>query len=271
MTERTGGVCWGVFFVLIGALVSSVQGQSGQTSACKAYPALCPHHGVFTTPSPAQYSVNFSTSAGAFTVDVLRSWAPIGADRFYALVKSGFYNDARFYRVLPGFVVQFGIAASAGVSYIWENDDKFHTNLPNDPVISGISNVRGWVSYAAAGDPVTGLAVNRTTEIFVNYGDNSRLDKFGFVPFGVVKSTSQMGIVDRLYSYGEVRDICAQTVAVDSKAQHPLKFAHPSSTEAGPRYNCTGPYASMIYDDGNDYLVSDFPLMDYVISAIATP
>jgi peptidyl-prolyl cis-trans isomerase A (cyclophilin A) len=141
------------------------------------------------THAPDTYKVRFDTSKGAFVLVVNRSWAPLGADRFYTLVKSGFYDGARFFRVLPGFVVQFGIAAAPAVSTKWRN-----ANLQDDPVTQ--SNRRGSITFATGG-PNT-----RTTQVFINLADNARLDGSGFAPFGLV--TQGMEVVEQLYSgYGE--------------------------------------------------------------------
>jgi len=140
--------------------------------------------------APDTYKVRFATSKGDLVVTVERKWAPLGADRFYTLVKSGFYDGARFFRVLPGFVVQFGIAGDPALNAKWHN-----ANLPDDPVTQ--SNRRGTVSFATGG-PNT-----RTTQVFINLSDgNARLDARGFSPFGTV--TEGMEIADQFYSgYGE--------------------------------------------------------------------
>jgi peptidyl-prolyl cis-trans isomerase A (cyclophilin A) len=139
--------------------------------------------------SPEAYKVRFATTKGDFVVSVTRSWAPLGADRFYTLVTSGFYDGARFFRVLPGFVVQFGIAGDPVVSAKWHN-----ANLRDDPVTQ--TNRRGTITYATGG-PNT-----RTTQVFINLADNARLDSDGFSPFGDV--TQGMDVVGQLYSgYGE--------------------------------------------------------------------
>ena len=139
--------------------------------------------------SPDTYKVRFDTTKGQFVVAVTRAWAPLGADRFYTLVKSGFYDSARFFRVLPKFVVQFGIAGDAAVNTKWHN-----ANLVDDPVTQ--SNRRGTITYGTAG-PNT-----RTTQVFINLADNARLDSKGFAPFGEV--TEGMDVVDKFYSeYGE--------------------------------------------------------------------
>jgi peptidyl-prolyl cis-trans isomerase A (cyclophilin A) len=139
--------------------------------------------------APDSYKVHFETSLGPVVVTVNRSWAPLGADRFYELVNGGFYDGARFFRVLPGFVAQFGIARDAALNAKWHD-----TNLQDDPVTE--SNRRGTITFATGG-PNT-----RTTQVFINLADNQRLDKTGFSPFGVV--TEGMEVVDRFYSgYGE--------------------------------------------------------------------
>jgi peptidyl-prolyl cis-trans isomerase A (cyclophilin A) len=123
--------------------------------------------------APATYKAKFLTTKGDFVVDVTRAWAPLGADRFYNLVKNGYYNNCVLFRVVPGFVVQFGINGSPKISAPWE-----HANLPDDPVLQ--SNKLGTITYATAGPN------SRTTQVFVNLGDNSRLDGQGFAPFGQV-------------------------------------------------------------------------------------
>ena len=139
--------------------------------------------------APAIYKANFDTSKGAFVLEVHRDWAPIGADRFYNLVKNGFYDNARFFRVISGFMVQFGINGDPKVSAVWRE-----ANIKDDPVRQ--SNQRGYISFATAG-PNT-----RTTQVFINFADNRALDRMGFAPFGRV--VSGMDVVDALYSgYGE--------------------------------------------------------------------
>ena len=139
--------------------------------------------------APERFKVNFDTSKGSFTIDVHRDWAPQGADRFYNLVKAGFYDDVRFFRVISGFMAQFGIHGNPAVQSAWRN-----ANIKDDPVKQ--SNRRGYVTFATAG-PNT-----RTTQLFINYRDNAALDKQGFAPFGEV--TSGMSVVDKLHSgYGE--------------------------------------------------------------------
>jgi len=143
-----------------------------------------------TEAAPATYKANFDTSKGTFVITVHKDWAPKGADRFYNLVKNGFFDDIRFFRVIPNFMAQFGIHGTPAVAAAWQS-----ARITDDPVKQ--SNKRGFVTFATAG-PNT-----RTTQLFVNYGDNTSLDKQGFSPFGEV--TTGMDVVDKLYNgYGEI-------------------------------------------------------------------
>lgn len=142
-----------------------------------------------TAQAPQTFDATFETTAGTFVVHVRRAWAPRGADRFYNLVKNGFYDGQRIFRVVPPFVVQWGISADPDVSAAWET-----ATIPDDPVRT--HNTRGTISFASAG-PDT-----RTTQVFVNLGDNRQLDSQGFAPFGTV--TSGMDVVTALYGgYGD--------------------------------------------------------------------
>jgi len=138
-----------------------------------------------TEQAPATYKVLFDTSAGKFTVEVHRDWAPKGADRFYNLVKNGFYDDCRLFRVLPGFMVQFGINGDPDVQSHWRGAS---ANLMDDPVKQ--SNKKGYITFA------TGGKNTRTTQVFINFKDNAFLDSQGFSPFGEV--TSGMDVVEKI-------------------------------------------------------------------------
>jgi peptidyl-prolyl cis-trans isomerase A (cyclophilin A) len=141
--------------------------------------------------APETYQVKFVTTRGDFMVTVHRDWAPIGADRFYNLVKHHFYDNASFFRVVPGFVVQFGISAYPPVSAAWEN-----ANIKDEPVVG--SNKRGYLTYAKTSMPNT-----RSTQIFINLKDNARLDGQGFSPFGVIDAQG-MKVVEMMYDqYGD--------------------------------------------------------------------
>jgi peptidyl-prolyl cis-trans isomerase A (cyclophilin A) len=135
--------------------------------------------------SPATYRVSVETSKGGFILEVNREWAPLGADRFYTLIKRGFFNGARFFRVLPEFMVQFGLNGDPVVNRKWSG-----TEFPDDPVTQ--SNKPGYISFATRG-PRT-----RTTQVFINYADNAFLDAQGFAPFG--KVVSGMDVVKSIHS-----------------------------------------------------------------------
>jgi len=136
--------------------------------------------------APAEFDVQFKTSAGDFTVHVTRSWAPRGADRFYTAVKAGFYDKCRFFRVVPKFVVQFGINGDPDVQKKWRTN-----TIKDDPV--KVSNKKGYLTFATAGKDT------RTTQLFINLKDNTFLDKMGFSPF-----VSGMENVDEIHTgYGE--------------------------------------------------------------------
>jgi peptidyl-prolyl cis-trans isomerase A (cyclophilin A) len=174
--------------------------------------------------APATFKVKFETTQGDFEVDCHRDWAPNGVDRFYNLAKIGFFDDVAFFRVVKTpkpFVVQFGIHGNPDVAKVWQS-----SNLPPDPVKE--TNTRGTLTYAMAGSPDT-----RSSQIFVNLGDNPRLDTMGFAPICKVVG-SGMDIVDKLESsYGET----------------------PSRDQG------------QIQSQGNAFLRQKFPLLDYVKTA----
>jgi peptidyl-prolyl cis-trans isomerase A (cyclophilin A) len=192
-------------------------------SAAPAFGQALMNPSALKEQAPALYRVDFDTSKGQFVVEVHRDWAPIGADRFYNLVRNGFYDDTRFFRVIEGFMVQFGVNGDPRVSAVWRE-----ARIKDDPV--RISNKRSFVTFATAG-PNT-----RTTQVFINYGDNSNLDSQGFTPFGQV--VSGMKVVDSLYSgYGE----------------------------GAPRG--LGPDQGKVQAEGNAYLASKFGNLDYIKKA----
>ncbi len=177
--------------------------------------------------APAVFDAKFTTTKGDFVVEVTRAWSPRGADRFYNLVKYHYFDGAAFFRVLEGFVVQFGINARPEISRVWEN-----AKIEDDPVTQ--SNTRGTLTFATAG-PNT-----RTTQIFINLGNNANLNTMGFCPFG--KIVSGMEVVDQLYSqYGEG--------APDGH----------------------GPDQNRIQREGKAYLEKDFPLLDVIKTAVIVP
>jgi peptidyl-prolyl cis-trans isomerase A (cyclophilin A) len=178
---------------------------------------------ALTERAPATYKAKFETSKGSFVVAVTRAWAPKGADRFYNLVKNGFFDDARFFRVIEGFMVQFGINGDPAVQAHWRG-----AKIADDPVTQ--SNKRGTVTFATSGPD------SRTTQVFINFGDNARLDGMGFAPFGRV--VSGMNVVDKL---------------------------NPEYGEGAP--NGRGPDQARMQMQGNAYLAKSFPRLDYVKKA----
>lgn len=183
--------------------------------------------GKLTEKAPETFKARFETTKGAFTVEVTRSQAPNGADRFYNLVRSGFFKDIAFFRVIPGFMCQFGIHGDPKVAAAWRG-----AQITDDPVKA--SNIRGAITFATAG-PNT-----RTTQLFINFGDNSRLDGMGFAPFG--KVTDGMDVVDKINGeYGE----------------------------GAPRGR--GPDQNRVQSQGNEYLKKEFPNLDYLKSVTIRP
>ena len=202
---------------LLGAIVLSVS-LTGCGSTEKAGSSAAADPSKWTAPSPAQYKARFETTAGAFTVEVQREWAPIGADRFYNLVKSGFFDGARFFRVVPGFVVQFGLSPDPKISAAWRAN-----NLQDEPVRR--SNGRGFLTFAKSGAPNS-----RTTQLFINLGNNVQLDQQGFSPFGLV--TEGMDSIDKI------------------NAEHGDSPQQPS-----------------IEAEGETYLAANFPKLDKILKA----
>jgi peptidyl-prolyl cis-trans isomerase A (cyclophilin A) len=209
-------------------LLCFVQACSAQRSVNNSL--LDPKSAAMNQTAPETYRVLFSTSKGEFTIEVMRAWAPKGADRFYNLVKNGFYDDVRFFRVLRvprPFMAQFGISGDPAIAAKWSD-----ANIQDDPVKE--HNTRGRITFATAG-PNT-----RTTQVFINYGDNSRLDGQGFAPFGEV--VSGMEVVDQLYAdYGE-------------------------GAPDGP-----GPNQDRIEKEGTPYLTKGWPMLDYIKTARIVP
>ena len=169
------------------------------------------------TEAPQKYAVTFETTVGNFVLTVYRDWAPRGADRFYNLVTNGFYNEQRFFRVVPGFVVQWGMSGDPEITKQWAN-----AHFLDDPVKE--SNTRGRISFAATNRPNS-----RTTQVFINLGDNTNLDDMRFAPFGEV--TEGLDVVEKI------------------------------NAEYGQQAN-----QGSIAEQGNAYLQEVFPNMDYIKS-----
>lgn len=175
---------------VLATLGGSACGKPHQSAGTQGVPDFHnPADPGFAQQAPDSFRARFRTSQGDFVIAVHRAWAPRGADRFYNLVRSGFYDGVRFFRVIPGFMAQFGIHGDTAVTAAWREQ-----RIPDDLVRR--TNVRGMVTFATAG-PGT-----RTTQVFINYRDNDRLDAMGFAPFGQV--VEGMDVVDKFYGgYGE--------------------------------------------------------------------
>jgi peptidyl-prolyl cis-trans isomerase A (cyclophilin A) len=216
--------------ILMSLVAGTTWGQTSSTATHHTTHTTTAVHRSLMNPAslnqkaPDTYKVKFTTTQGDFVVEVTRAWAPLGADRFYNLVKNGFYTDASFFRVISGFMVQFGLSAKPAISAAWS-----HAAIPDDPVTQ--SNKRGYITFATAG-PNT-----RTTQVFINFGDNSRLDSDGFAPFGEV--IEGMDVVDKLYSgYGE----------------------------GAPQGS--GPDQAQVEAKGKAYLDAEFPKLDSIKTAV---
>ncbi len=199
--------------------VKPVTAEAPAAAPGQAHPALMDPSKA-TEQAPATYKAKFETTKGDFVVEVTRDWAPNGADRFYNLVKIGYYSDAALFRVIKGFMCQFGIHGDPAVAAKWRE-----AQIDDDPVKG--TNSKGMVTFATAG-PNT-----RTTQLFINYADNARLDGMGFAPFG--KVVSGMDVVDAINGeYGE----------------------------GAPRGR--GPHQGRLQSEGTKYLKKEFPNMDYI-------
>ena len=197
-------------------------GGSDAEAEAAANPLLSPADLAET--APETFQARFETTKGEFVVEVTRAWAPNGADRFYNLVRNGFFEDVRFFRVMENFMAQFGLHGDPQVQAAWTM-----ATIPDDPVMA--SNTRGTLTFAMRG------ADTRTTQLFLNFVDNSRLDEMGFAPVGTV--VEGMDVVDQIYAgYGE------------------------SASRGG-----NGPLAQNIAAQGNEYLTESFPELDYIVSA----
>lgn len=226
------GLAGGAAVPLVAAVLAVTSGAcAGAACAGVEAPApsaaqaalLDPSAEAFQQVPPPVYHVELETTQGALLIEVESAWAPLGAYRFYNLVRNGFFDGTAFYRVIPGFMAQFGVHPVPSVQAVW-NEETF----PDERVTQ--SNVRGMVTFAKAGEDT------RTTQLFINYGNNARLDAQGFAPIGRV--VRGMGVADRLYSgYGE---------------------AAPAG--AGPDYAC-------MLEGGGAYLERRFPRLDHIRTA----
>jgi peptidyl-prolyl cis-trans isomerase A (cyclophilin A) len=194
--------------------VGSGQGTTTKKtlSTSRAYDRALLRPALLKDKAPEQYKVKFVTTRGEFTIDVTRAWAPLGADRFYNLVKHHFYDNASLFRVVPNFVAQFGISAYPAVTTAWKGSD-----IKDDPVTQ--SNKKGYITFATAG-PNT-----RTTQVFINLKDNVALDRQGFAPFGVVEGEG-MKVVEMFYDqYGDNAGIDQGKIEAQGKVYLDTSFS----------------------------------------------
>ena len=204
--------------------VAAAQPDAATPARQESKPLMNPSSSEMTATAPETFTVRFETSAGEFDVTAHREWSPNGADRFFNLVRNGYFIEVRFFRVLEGFMAQFGISGDPALNQVWRT-----ARIPDDPVLQ--SNTRGRITYAKSNAPNS-----RTTQLFINFGDNSQLDDMGFAPFGEV--VTGMGVVDALFSqYGE----------------------------GAPQGR--GPNQGKVQSEGNAYLEKDFPKLDYIVRA----
>jgi peptidyl-prolyl cis-trans isomerase A (cyclophilin A) len=215
-----------LFATLVATKADDTKPAENQTKPLSASPRFADPTKL-TEKAPETFRAQFDTTKGKFIVEVTRSLAPNGADRFYNLVRSGYFKDVAFFRVIPGFMCQFGIHGDPNISAKWRA-----AAISDDPVKG--SNTRGTITFATAG-PNT-----RTTQLFINFGDNLNLDGMGFSPFG--KVAEGMDVVDKINGeYGE-------------------------GAPNGP-----GPDQGRVQMEGNTYLKKDFPNLDYIKSAAIIP
>lgn len=211
-------------FALAAALTAGCATTGGGHVSGDPRLLLDPENPAFALTAPDSFDVHFETTAGDILVRAVRAWAPRGVDRFYNLARNGYYDGARFFRVVDGFVAQFGINGDSAVNAAWSRQ-----RMPDDSVRR--SNVRGSLSFASAGPD------SRTTQMYINLGDNSRLDARGFAVFGWV---------------------IAGLPAVDS-----LHAAYGDGGSGGE-----GPSQGRIQREGNAYLEREFPRLDWIRRAI---
>ena len=207
--------------------VSTQKTNTAQTTTTQSADVSALNPKNATKKAPDRFEVLFETTKGNVVIEVQREWSPLGADRFYNLVDMGYFTDIAFFRAIKGFMNQFGIHGDPQVARMWVT-----AKIQDDPVLQ--SNTRGFVSFATSGKN------SRTTQMFINTRDNNNLDGMGFSPFGKVSETKGGGmkVVDQLFTgYGE----------------------------GAPRGR--GPSQALIQRQGNQYLKSDFPDLDYILSS----
>ena len=223
-TSRHSTAAFAALIIIVTAYPRDhVQSAAAQAPDARAV-LLNPKDKFWSARAPDVFDVKVETSKGRFVIEVHRAWAPHGADRFHHLTRAGFFDDSRFFRVRAGFIAQFGISGDPAISRAWKDE-----TIPDDPVRQ--SNTRASVAYAMTG-PHT-----RTTQLYINLSDNSRLDGEWFAPIG--KVIEGMDVVDRLYAgYGE---------------------------DAGG--GMRGGKQGKIFAGGNAYLDREFPSLDKLVLA----
>lgn len=216
-----------VLLIAVGVLTLGLSscGEESAPETSQGNPALLDPTQA-TEKAPDVYRARFTTTKGDFVIEVHRDWTYRGADRFFNLIQVGFFDDTSFFRVVHGFVVQFGLNGDPAVNAVW----KERTLLDDDLVRS---NSHGTVTFALSGKNT------RTTQVFINLGDNSRLDTMGgFSPFG--KIVEGMDVVKKLYGgYGDM-----------------------------PSQGGRGPDSTKVESLGNDYAKKNFPKLDWIVRAV---
>ena len=227
VSKQPAGALAALFLIIPICRGDRVQGASVQVPDARSA-LMNPKHKLWSQRAPDVFRVRIETSKGTMVIEVHRDWAPRGADRFYNLARAGFFDDSRFFRVRPAFIAQFGIPGDPAIAAVWKGQ-----SIADDPVRE--SNTRGSIAYAMTG-PDT-----RTTQLYINLSDNSRLDKEGFAPIG--KVVEGMEVADQLYAgYGE---------------------------DAGG--GMRGGKQDKIFQSGNAHLDREFPRLDKLLrAAIAT-
>lgn len=215
--------------LLLGAAAAAASAAAGPD--CTAHPLLHLEE-CCTLTAPAVFNATLITSTGNMTITSQRAWGPNGVDRLYSMLACNFFGGGSekgeengVFRVVPGFVAQFAIPGLPAVSAVWEN-----AVIPNDPIPAGLSNVRGAIAFAAEQD-ASGQAFNRTTQLFVNYANNSRLDPMGFTV--VAQVVDGMAAADAFYAgYGQ------------------------------------DPDQDQLYAQGDAYLRASYPLLSYITGSV---
>ena len=220
------------FIILAGATIAACTHVSAHPSPAERKALLLdPSNAAWRRPAPPISHLRFETTKGVFVLELHRDWGPIGADRFYNLARLGYYDDARFHRVNKGYIAQFGLSGDPAVNTLWRENF-----IPDDPPRS--DNKRGTFAFSMRGP---GTSNTRSTQIYINLGDNSRNNVEPFTILGTV--VEGMNVVDSLYSgYGE-------------------------SSGSGVRQGRQGPLA----EGGNAYVDAHFPLLDRILRVTVSP